>query len=76
MAGQVSNPTFQYDGNGNLVNGAGLVVNWTSFNMVSAISRYGAQDRFHYGADQERLGATSWCPEPESNRYAVASFGF
>jgi RHS repeat-associated protein len=51
----VSNPSFTHDGNGNLLTGAGITATWTSFNMVNTVTRYGATDRFHYGADQERI---------------------
>lgn len=53
--GGVSNPSFTHDGNGNLLTGAGITATWTSFNMVNTVTRLGATDRFHYGADQERI---------------------
>ena len=33
----VTNPTFTYDGNGNMTSGAGRSITWTSFNMASSI---------------------------------------
>jgi hypothetical protein len=51
----VSNPSFTCDGNGNLLTGAGITATWTSFNMANTVTRFGATDRFHYGADQERI---------------------
>jgi hypothetical protein len=51
----VTNPTYTYDSNGNLLTGANIGATWTSFNMVASITRYGNTDRFHYGPDQERI---------------------
>jgi YD repeat-containing protein len=54
-AGGVTNPSYTYDANGNMLTGAGISATWTSFNMVASISRYGATDSFHYGPDNERI---------------------
>jgi hypothetical protein len=51
----VTNPSYMYDNNGNMLTGAGISATWMSFNMVASISRYGATDSFHYGPDNERI---------------------
>jgi YD repeat-containing protein len=51
----VSNPSFAYDGNGNLTSGAGRTVSWTSFNMAAKITAGANFDSYSYGPEHQRF---------------------
>lgn len=46
--------SFTYDDNGNLINGAGRSISWTSFDMPMSISKGLESSSFRYGADHQR----------------------
>ncbi|MFC0348389.1 RHS repeat domain-containing protein [Undibacterium danionis] len=46
--------SFTYDDNGNLKNGAGRSVEWTSFDMPEKITKGNESSSFAYGADHQR----------------------
>jgi RHS repeat-associated protein len=47
--------TFVYDDNGNLTNGGGRTVAWTSFDMPSSITKGSASASFVYGPEHQRV---------------------
>jgi len=57
VAGTVNgslNPSYQYDGNGNLTSGAGRSVTWTSFDKVASISQGSKRLDYVYDAENQR----------------------
>ena len=54
----VTNPTYSYDDNGNMQNGAGRTTTWTSFNMAYTITRGTSSDTFLYNPEHERIKDT------------------
>ena len=54
----VVNPAFNYDANGNLIDGAGRTITWTSYNMATGITRGVQSDTFLYNAEHERVKQT------------------
>ena len=51
----VTNPTFSYDDNGNLLSGAGRTLSWTSFDKVASLTEAGTTLDFTYDATQQRI---------------------
>jgi len=63
----VTNPTYQYDANGNLKIAADLTINWTGFNMPLSIIRgtvngVNKTDTFTYGPEHQRLKQVATLP--------------
>lgn len=57
VGGVVNNailPTFAYDENGNLTSGGGRAVTWTTYNMVSSITKGSTQLSYTYDAEHAR----------------------
>jgi RHS repeat-associated protein len=58
----VVNPSFNYDANGNLLNGAGRTATWMSFNMPNTLSQGSGTtaiaDAFLYGPEHQRIRQT------------------
>lgn len=50
-----TSPEFSYDDNGNLKNGGGRLIDWTSFNMPLQISKGNDTATFVYGPEHERI---------------------
>ncbi|MBC3879965.1 VCBS repeat-containing protein [Undibacterium sp. LX40W] len=50
--------SFVYDDNGNLINGAGKEVSWTSFDMPYVMKKGSENSTFYYGADHQRVKQT------------------
>jgi RHS repeat-associated protein len=50
----VVNPTFTYDGNGNMTGGAGRTMTYTSFNMAASIAQGTNSLALAYGASHDR----------------------
>ncbi|HTD06251.1 RHS repeat-associated core domain-containing protein [Undibacterium sp.] len=48
------NTSFNYDANGNLLNGAGRSLTWTSFDMPLTITKGSESSRFAYGPEHQR----------------------
>ncbi|MBY0574944.1 MAG: RHS repeat-associated core domain-containing protein, partial [Undibacterium sp.] len=46
--------TFDYDANGNMTNGAGRSISWTSFDMPDTMSKNSEWSKFTYGANHQR----------------------
>ncbi|MBC3809238.1 hypothetical protein H8K52_18010 [Undibacterium seohonense] len=46
--------SFTYDDNGNLINGAGRNISWTSFDMPDRIEKAGITSDFKYGPEHQR----------------------
>jgi len=58
LQGNIVNPTFTYDANGNMLSGAARTITWTSFNMPAQIT-FGAKfDQFQYNPEHERIKET------------------
>lgn len=57
----ISNPTFLYDANGNMIAGAGRTLTWTSFNIPSTIKSC-------FGNDSTKCKSTSFLYNPEHER--------
>ncbi|HTQ13889.1 MAG TPA: FG-GAP-like repeat-containing protein, partial [Rhizomicrobium sp.] len=51
----VTNPTLTYDSNGNMTAGVGESYAWTSYNMVSSITKGTSKIGFTYGPEHNRL---------------------
>ena len=51
----VTNPSYTYDGNGNMTGGAGRTVNWTAFNRADTVTQGATTLAFTYGDDHARL---------------------
>ncbi len=72
IAGAVNgivNPTFTYDGDGNMTSGLGRNMSWTSFNMASAITQGTTNIGFLYDADHQRYKqCTGGCTAPTTTR--------
>lgn len=51
-------PRYKYDANGNLLNGAGRTVTWTSYNKAAAITSGANQLSWLYDAEHERAQET------------------
>ncbi len=49
----VKNASYVYDANGNQVSGDGRVLNWTSYNKPSRISKGGNVANLHYGPERQ-----------------------
>ena len=47
--------SFEYDNNGNLINGAGRSITWTSFDMPLQISKGSITAKFSYGPEHNRI---------------------
>lgn len=57
VGGVVNNailPTYAYDENGNLTSGGGRAVTWTTYNMVSSITKGSTQLSYTYDAEHAR----------------------
>ena len=50
-----ANPAYKYDGNGNLLEGAGRAVTWTSFDKVASIAQGAARLDYNYGSQSQRV---------------------
>jgi len=50
----LTNPTYNYDPNGNLTTGAGRSITWTSYNLPGNITRGSESDTFWYNTEHER----------------------
>lgn len=50
--------SFVYDDNGNLINGSGKEVSWTSFDMPYVMKKGSENSTFYYGADHQRVKQT------------------
>jgi len=51
---QAGSNSYAYDANGNMINGAGRVIDWSSFNKPTRISRDGKELGFTYAPDRSR----------------------
>lgn len=51
----VSNPSYSYDGNGNMTTGAGFTVSYTAFNMADTITQGSNTTAFIYDANHTRI---------------------
>jgi len=47
--------TYAYDANGNMLNGAGRTLTWTSFNQVRTVAQGNKSSEFWFGAGHERV---------------------
>jgi hypothetical protein len=64
VAGSVFGPladqpwNFTYDADGNMLTGAGRTATWTSFNMPATVALGGAELRWLYGPERQRMRET------------------
>lgn len=56
--GGATNPSYKYDANGNLTSGAGRSIGWTSYDMVSSVTRGGKVVSYLYDSDHRRARET------------------
>src|SRR5450830_1489948 len=47
---------YSYDTNGNLLNGGGRTITWTSFDMPQTIKKDAITATFNYGTEHQRVG--------------------
>jgi RHS repeat-associated protein len=64
--------SFSYDDNGNLTDGAGRHVDWTSFDMPLAITKNSERSQFVYGPEHQRVRQIRSGTLPATIQYAGA----
>jgi RHS repeat-associated protein len=71
----ITNPSFSYDANGNMISRAGSTVGWSSYNYpetISASDVTGTEEvQFSYGPDRQRWKQIYTSPTPTETTYYV-----